>query len=340
MKAETDSLSKPQISVVIPTFNRRNVLQEAIRSLCNQQDVDFECVVVDNGPSTDGTSEAFRATVGGDIRFRLVQTGPIGIFPAVNVGFAESSSPIVLVMDDDVELVDPGTLSYVLEQFAGRPTAGVIGLSEFYPGGRHEGHQKTDRIAGVVTALRDTRLYAPGKINRWGMIGTKFHQLPFGETVVLDHVRSSAMAVRRDVFDEVGGFLAAYTEHGRGYRCETHFCLQVQRSGYDVMFSAQKPQVLHKQSPRKAGYDRGGLDREYLVGTGSNNTFFFLSNYWSKRSAPLFLAWDVLVGNTSQPGIARLAKSGVWRPSTYWHAIAGKWLGAKLFWHHGPAAAR
>lgn len=332
-------MSGPQISVVIPTFNRRDVLEQALRSLCNQHNADFECVVVDNGPSTDGTAEAFVASVGGDARFRLVQTGPIGIFPAVNRGFAESSGPIVLVMDDDVELVDPGTLSHVLEQFAERPTAGVIGLSEFYPGERHAGHQETGRAPGTVAALRDTRLYSPGKINRWGMIGTKFHQLPFGETVSLDHVRSSAMAVRRHVFDRVGGFSGAYTALGRGYRCETHFCLQVRRAGFEVMFSARAPQVLHKQAPRKAGYDRGGLDRDYLLGTGGNNTFFFLSNYWSRRSAPLFIAWDMLVGNTSQPGVIRLLKTGVWRPSTYWHALTGKWLGAKLFWRLGPAAA-
>jgi GT2 family glycosyltransferase len=333
-------LNQPEISIVIPTFNRRDVLQEALGSLCRQRDVDFECVVVDNGPSTDGTAEGFAATVGGDARFRLVQTGPTGIFPAVNRGFAETNGRLVLVMDDDVELVDPGTLSHVLAQFQKWPNAGVIGLSEFYPGGRHAGHQAPERPAGKVTSLRDTRLYEPGMINRWGMIGTKFHQLPFGDTVALHHVRSSAMAVRRNVFDTVGGFSDAYSATGRGYRCETHFCLEVRRAGFDVMFSAQDPQVLHKQAPRMAGYGRDGLDREYLVGTGSNNTFFFLSNFWTRRSAPLFIAWDMLVGNTSQPGVLRLLKSGVYRPSTYWHAINGKWLGARLFWRHGPVAAR
>lgn len=318
------------------------MLQQAIRSLCNQHGVDFECVVVDNGPSTDGTAEAFVASVGGDARFRLVQTGPTGIFPAVNRGFAESSGPVVLVMDDDVELVHRGTLSHVLDQFAENPTAGVLGLSEFYPGERHMGHQSGNKKLGgplqVVTALRDTSLYPPGKMNRWGMIGTRFHQLPFGETLPLQHVRSSAMAVRREVFDKVGGFFDAYTPIGRGYRCETHFCLQARRAGFEVMFSARDPQVLHKQSAREIGYGRGGLDREYLVGTGSSNTFFFLSNFWTRRSAPLFLAWDMLAGNTSQPGVLRLVKSGAWRPSTYWHALAGKWMGAKLFWHHGPVA--
>lgn len=333
-------MNTPQISVVIPTFNRRDHLQQAIHSVSQQNSVDFECLIIDNGPSTDGTAEMFASAAGGDVRFKLVTTGPIGIFPAVNRGFAESVAPVVLVMDDDVELVDPGTLSYLVEQFNTHTGSGVIGLSEFYPQGRHEGHQNAVKSAGFVESLKDTRLYSPGRINKWGMIGTKFHQLPFGETIRLDHVRSSAMAVRREVFDLVGGFFEPYTPISAGYRCETDFCLQVQRTGWDVMFSAQDPQVLHKQAPRVTGYGRDGLDREYLVGTGSGNTFFFLRNYWGRRSAPLFMALDLLVGNTSQPGVLRLVKQGAWKPSTYWHAINGKWQGLRLFLQYGPVAAR
>ena len=148
------------------------------------------------------------------------------------------------------------------------------------------------------------------------------------------------MAVRRDVYDRVNGFDPAYTAFGRGYRCETDLCVRVQRAGFDVMFSARDPQVLHRQAPRKVGYDRGGLEREYLVGTGSNNTFFFLKNYWTKRSAPVFMAWDIAVGNTSQPGLLRLLKRRAWRPSIYWHALVGKWTGLKLYWNYSETTSR
>ena len=333
-------MSNPQIAIVIPTHNRKEDLRSALFSIARQTGSDFECVVVDNGPSTDGTPEMFAETVGTDARFRLVITGPIGIFPAVNRGFAETTAPLVLVMDDDVELVEAGTLDYVIDVFASNDSAGVIGLSEFYSGERHKGHQKGAPESGRVRALGDTRLYAPGKINRWGLIGTKFHQLPFGEAVTVDHVRSSAMAVRREAYDRVGGFFEPYTAAGRGYRCETDFCLGVRRAGFEVVFSARDPQVLHKQAQRKAGYDCDVMDREYLIATGCSNTFFFLSNFWTRKTALLFLAWDMLIGNTSQPGIARLLKKGVWAPAAHWHALVGKWRGLKFFWQYGQAESR
>ena len=104
------TMTIPQISIVIPTFNRRVHLQQAIRSVSQQQGVDFECVIVDNGPSNDGTAEMFTSAAGGDVRFRLITTGPIGIFPAVNRGFAESVAPIVFVMEMPSQSLNAATV--------------------------------------------------------------------------------------------------------------------------------------------------------------------------------------------------------------------------------------
>ena len=49
-------MSKPLISVIIPTFNRGYCLEESIRSVLDQSFTDFELIVVDDG-SMDNTSE-------------------------------------------------------------------------------------------------------------------------------------------------------------------------------------------------------------------------------------------------------------------------------------------
>lgn len=57
-----------KVSVIIPTYNRRVWLQEAIDSVLAQRGVEFECIVVDDG-STDGTGEVLAQRYGNRIRY-------------------------------------------------------------------------------------------------------------------------------------------------------------------------------------------------------------------------------------------------------------------------------
>jgi glycosyltransferase involved in cell wall biosynthesis len=52
----------PEVSAIIPTFNRRDLLVEAIESVLAQREVQFELIVVDDG-STDGTADAIEASL-------------------------------------------------------------------------------------------------------------------------------------------------------------------------------------------------------------------------------------------------------------------------------------
>jgi glycosyltransferase involved in cell wall biosynthesis len=90
------------LSVVIPTYNRRERLGRVLRSL-EEQSVDadtFEVVVIDDG-STDQTAEWL-----GSQRFRfplrVVRQANSGPAAARNAGVEAAANPIVLFLDDDV----------------------------------------------------------------------------------------------------------------------------------------------------------------------------------------------------------------------------------------------
>ena len=100
--------SYPVVSVVIPTWNRADLVLEAIESVLSQTGVPFEDIVVDD-VSTNDTVAQLRAL--GDARLRVFaleekreRSG------ARNYGLARARGELVLFLDDDDRLL-PGALA-------------------------------------------------------------------------------------------------------------------------------------------------------------------------------------------------------------------------------------
>jgi glycosyltransferase involved in cell wall biosynthesis len=91
----------PQVSVVIPTYNRASLLGRALRSVLNQTLSDLECIVVDDG-STDQTValvEGFQ-----DPRLRVVRLpGNGGCGRARNTGIRVARGELIAFLDSDDE---------------------------------------------------------------------------------------------------------------------------------------------------------------------------------------------------------------------------------------------
>jgi glycosyltransferase involved in cell wall biosynthesis len=95
-------MTAPTISIVMPTFNRRDRLARVLRALEGQTyPVDkFEVVVVSDG-STDGTS-AFMATLTSPLRITFVEQPNQGPAVARNTGVSHASGELIIFIDDDV----------------------------------------------------------------------------------------------------------------------------------------------------------------------------------------------------------------------------------------------
>lgn len=89
---------EPLVSVIIPTFNRRAMVAEAVASVQAQTMGAWECLVVDDG-STDGTAEAIEAVA--DERVHLLRQENRGVAAARNRGIATSRAPLVAFLDSD-----------------------------------------------------------------------------------------------------------------------------------------------------------------------------------------------------------------------------------------------
>lgn len=113
----------PEISVVIPTYNRAGLLREAVDSALAQTFRDREIVVVDDG-STDATAEVLASY--GD-RIRAVRQENRGEAAARNRGIAEARGRWIAFLDSD-DLWEPTALERVHAAAERDPDAGLVAM--------------------------------------------------------------------------------------------------------------------------------------------------------------------------------------------------------------------
>jgi glycosyltransferase involved in cell wall biosynthesis len=123
-------------SVVLPTYNRPQLLERSLAALIDQNPSTpaYEIVVVDDG-SRPETGETVRRIAGTDARVRYLRhDSNRGRSATRNTGIRHARGDIVLLVDDDV-VVDPGYLRAHLEAHAAAEPArvAVVGDLRFPP---------------------------------------------------------------------------------------------------------------------------------------------------------------------------------------------------------------
>ena len=120
------------VSVVIPTYNRRGMIGEAVQSVLDQTETDFELIVVDDG-STDDTVAFLEATFGGDARVRVFTKENGGSASARNFGVEQARSDWIAYLDSDDRWL-PNFLESQLACAAANPEADLIICDARYEG--------------------------------------------------------------------------------------------------------------------------------------------------------------------------------------------------------------
>lgn len=182
------TMSCPELSVVICTYNRRALVERAVRSLMEQSRPSecFEVVLVDNN-SVDDTMTWAEGFAAEHPQVRVVQETNQGLSFARNRGAREARAPIVAYLDDDAvavpEWVD--ALLCAFETAGPRPVA---------VGGRIE-----------LEWVRPRPGWLPDSAQGW--LG--YFTLPATQQELrpgVDNLRGGNMAVEREVLLKAGGF--------------------------------------------------------------------------------------------------------------------------------------
>ncbi len=140
-----------RFSIITPTFNRRDMLVEALDSASRQDWPEIEHIVVDGG-STDGTLEFIARRPD----LRLIEGPDKGVYDALNKGIATATGDIVCFLNSD-DVFEPGALKGAAESFAdGATCESVCGGARLVAGGETiESYDRDEdkRLTSARTAL-------------------------------------------------------------------------------------------------------------------------------------------------------------------------------------------
>ena len=209
-------LEPRKISLIIPSSHSAEPLNEFVERLISKTSYpNYEIVIVQVG-GRDKVHEA-----GTDFRVLHFPEAPNNDSAAKNYAVAQTDSPWLLFLDDNVEAIDPDWLTIMAEHVQ-RPEVGAVGARLINPNGKIE-------HAGLVLGVN-------------GIAQSAFHGFPAEHPGVNRQLRmtrnysavsSDCILIRREVFQKVGGFDKALPRRF----ADVDFCLRVRRAGYLIVYT-------------------------------------------------------------------------------------------------------
>lgn len=227
----------PKVSIIIPTRDRLDILEIAVESILAKTDYpDFEIIIVDNGSVEPQTLLWFKRICARDGRVRVIRDVRDFNYSALNNGAVNVCDGQVLAfLNNDVEVISPQWLSE-LASHAIRKDIGCVGAKLYYP-------DDTIQHAGVVLGVFGGAAHV---FRHYARTHPGYSQRLLARQEYLA-VTGACLAVRRSVFEAVGGFnemdlAVAFND--------IDLCLKVNSAGYRNVWTPYAELYHHESASR------------------------------------------------------------------------------------------
>jgi GT2 family glycosyltransferase len=221
--------------VIVISWNTRELLRGCLLSVRHHLAATaHETIVVDNA-SSDGSAEMVESEFPDAVLIRNSEN--IGFGAANNLAMTAARGRYFLLLNSDAELLDDGPARLV-SQLGARRDIGVAGLRIVRPGG---GLQASARRFPTLQRIALVNFWLYRLVSRRraadALLG---HYWDHDSEREADWVIGACMLVRRDVFQQTGGFDSSIFLYGE----EVEWCHRIRERGWKILF-APVGRVLH-----------------------------------------------------------------------------------------------
>lgn len=253
---------RPLVSIVIPMRDKAAVTRQCLDGIFNRTAYDpIEIVIVDNGsvePDTLGLLSELRRRA----NVRIVEDrGEFNFSRLVNRGVAASSGGICVLLNNDVVVINPEWLSELVGH-ALRPQVGAAGAKLYY---MNDTVQHGGVILGIGGVAGHANRSAPRQSRGY------FNRLNIAQEISC--VTGACLAVRREVYDAVGGFnerdLAVSFN-------DVDFCIRLRQAGYTIIWTPGAELYHHE------GLSRGRPDSTPEAARRNDAEIAYMRRRWGR----------------------------------------------------------
>ncbi len=227
----------PLVSIVIPSRDALPLISTVLHGLTKVTDYPaLEIIVVDNGSKEPSVLALYEQYRHGSVPFTAsIVEEPFNFSRSINRGIGMARGDLILLLNNDIEILEPGWLKEMVACFD-YPDTGVVGAKLLYP-------DRTIQHVGVIAGLG-------GLAGHWFIGREEDFPGPMGRLRVrlsLSVVTGACMLVSRSCVEQTGLFDEKVFDIAYN---DVDYCLRAVSHGFRVIWTPFATLIHHESATR------------------------------------------------------------------------------------------
>lgn len=268
-----------KLSIIIPSFNGKELLRECLGSIyTHRPSFEFEVIVQDD-LSTDGSVEMVKQEFS---RVRIFQNSEKGFFAATcNNGVKQAGGEYIMVVGQDTKFVDH-TLETLVSFIEKDVTIGAVTARLVHADGTPQYRVRSfPTIKNLFFQTFVDIHLLPTRFSYYKLLN-----FDFDKTQEIDQPSADALVIRKSLFDTLGGF---DEKNFPGYFNDVDLCYRIKQAGFKIYYLADT-KVIHYE-----GQSFGKMDKKRIKIWDRGLKRFFLKHYVSSKLSLKYLVLIKLI---------------------------------------------
>ncbi len=261
----------PKVSIVIPTFNRCELLSACLRSIWQSTTTPYQLIIVDDG-STDNTKRLLDSLVNVDV---VTNETNLDFLHSANLGASEARGDYLVFLNNDVT-VRAGWLNTLVNTIESQQNCGAVGA----------------RLISMDGKLQEAgcTVWPDGTVTLVGNQDDPFKP-EYSYVREVDYCSGACLLLERKLFFQLGKF---DTRFAPAYYEDVDMCMAIREAGKKVIYQPATMVFHHQMGSRPLPKVQTLLDRNRVIfrkkwqhvlafRSSIRNSFFVRNDHQGKR---------------------------------------------------------